>query len=75
MITDNGNDISRDIDRYNMGYIVERGDSQKLVDILLNALGNKDRLSEMGEHARQLYNDRYTKELVFARYRQMLEEL
>lgn len=75
LITDSENDITRDIDRYNMGYIVERGNSQKLVDILLDILRNKNRLSEMGEHARRLYNERYAKELVFARYRQMLEEL
>ncbi len=75
IIADGENDISRDIGSDHMGFVIRRGDSTGLLRILLDIAENKDKLLEMSEKAIRLYNEKYSRDLVFEKYRQLLKEL
>ncbi len=75
LISDGQNDISRDVDRYGIGYSIQRGDSQGLVEILTSISMNKKKIDEIGTNSSRLYNSKYARNLVFDRYKRLLEEL
>lgn len=73
LISGDENDISRDINEYKVGYHIETGNYQKLVDTIIDLKLNRDKILELNNNAAFLYNTKYLKDRSLTRYIDMVQ--
>ncbi len=74
-IADGANDISRDVDMYNIGYNVLKEDPRQLAETILELKNNKEKLDEFSKNVLQLYRNKYSKKIVFNKYSNIVQRL
>ncbi|MGE5558752.1 MAG: glycosyltransferase family 4 protein [Bacillota bacterium] len=75
LITDGQNDFTRDVERYDVGYIIKTGEAALLADLILRLPGNRKELAEKGMNARRLYLAKYKKETALQSYTKIIAEM
>lgn len=68
-------DVAKEIIDSKIGYVIENGDSEKFRSVAMDLLKNKSRLKSMSARARQLFLDKYTKEICTNEYLSVVNNL
>lgn len=68
-------DVAHEIVDNNIGYVIENGDSEKFRSVVMDLLKDKSRLKGMSARARQLFLDKYTKEICTNQYLSVVNDL
>lgn len=75
MIADGENDISRDINKYNIGITVQKDRGEDLAKQLLELKDNQRTLPEISKHVKELYESKYAKSVVLDKYSKVVKDL
>lgn len=75
LISGSENDIRRDIERENVGIVIDHGQPEILAQTLRRLKDEPQALQQMGQRARALYDARYTQATILAAYDQALREV
>jgi len=73
LITDGANDISRDINKYQIGIVIRKGDAQTLAGQLVHMLDEPKSIKAMSQAASTLYKEKYAKEVVLQKYSKVVK--
>ena len=68
-------DVAKEIIDSKIGYVIENGDSEKFRSVVMDLLKDKSRLKSMSARARQLFLDKYTKEICTNEYLSVVNNL
>ncbi len=73
-ITDEGSELAMIVEEENVGWITPPENSDKLLETIRRIIGEKERLCEMGERARQAALEKYSEATAVRRYAEELSE-
>lgn len=68
-------DITSELIQYNAGYWIKNGDVKQLVSVIEELYNNPEKRKSMGENAKQLYLQKYTKEKCTAEYVKLVKDI
>lgn len=68
-------DIARDLKRTRSGFSVEQGEKEALIQYILELDSNKQKVKEIGQNGRQLFLEKYTREICTKQYIEMMENV
>jgi glycosyltransferase involved in cell wall biosynthesis len=71
-ISEKNSEISLIINEYKIGYVIEPGNVQMFVDIILNIKNNNNEILEMGQRARKMVTELYTTEHILKKYIELI---
>ncbi len=75
LIADGENDISRDINKYNIGITVQKDRGEDLAKQLLELKDNQRTLPEISKRVKELYESKYAKSVVLDKYSKVVKDL
>ena len=68
-------DISNDLTNYEAGFSIDVGDVSNLISVIYSLKNNQEKRLNMGTKARELYEEKYTKEKCTAKYVSLIKNL
>lgn len=68
-------DIARDLKRTRSGFSIEQGEKEALIQYILALDSDKQKVKEMGENSRQLFLEKYTREICTNQYIEMMQNV
>lgn len=74
-LTDDGSELARVIDEDDIGWHLQPGDPERLLETILRIYDNRDKLAEMGERARVAALAKYSKASAIAAYSAAIPEI
>ncbi|MDN6836885.1 MAG: glycosyltransferase WbuB, partial [Lactococcus lactis] len=74
-IMDKNTDISKELKKYEAGYAVENGDSEELINFLLEIKDKPKKIYSMEANVTTMYNQFYRKEIQIKKYISIINEV